>query len=66
MSVTMPMSDDIAELKDQAARCRRLANALTDPDLRESLLELAVEYEAQLRRRKGRGFMLQPPGDEAP
>lgn len=52
-------SEDLAELEEQAARCRRLAGALTDPDLRESLQKLADEYEARLRLRKGAGFMLQ-------
>jgi len=53
------MVDDIAKLDEQIERCRRLAAAMTDEDMRRSLEELAAEYEARLERRKGAGFMLQ-------
>jgi hypothetical protein len=58
------MVDEIARLEEQIERCRRLAGALTDADLRESLKHLADEYEAQLKRkRRGAGFMLQDGAD---
>lgn len=54
------MIEETQRLREQIERCRRLASALTDPDLRESLQQLADEYEARLKRRTGAGFMLQP------
>ena len=54
------MIDETQRLREQIERCRRLAGALTDPDLRESLQQLADEYEARLKDRTGAGFMLQP------
>ena len=45
------------EIEQQIERCRRLASMMTDADLRQSLEELADEYEAQ--RSEGTGsFML--------
>lgn len=51
------MELDEKQLEEQIARCRRLASALTDEEMRKSLQELAAEYEARLHR-KGEGFML--------
>jgi hypothetical protein len=34
-------------LREQAARCRRLARASTDPGVRDRLLDLAEEYTAE-------------------
>jgi hypothetical protein len=34
-------------LRDQAERCRRLANATTDADASRRLLQLAREFEEQ-------------------
>jgi hypothetical protein len=34
-------------LREQAARCRRLARASTDPSVRDGLLNLAEEYTAK-------------------
>lgn len=45
------------EIKERAERCRRLASMITDDDVRQSLRELAEEYEAQLPTGRG-GFML--------
>ena len=55
------MDDEDSQLLVQIARCRRLADAITDVDVRQSLRELADEYEARLKR-KGEGFMLQDRG----
>ena len=38
---------DENEIEQQIERCRRLASMITDVDVRQSLEELAVEYEAQ-------------------
>lgn len=56
---------DEARLQEQIERCRRLADALTDADMRRSLEQLANEYEARLRRKKGAGFLLQDGGEDA-
>ena len=53
------MIDEAERLWEQIERCRRLTGALTDPDLRESLQDLANEYEARLKGRIEAGFMLQ-------
>jgi hypothetical protein len=37
-------------LRQQAERCRRLANATTDGDVARRLLELADEFETEARR----------------
>jgi hypothetical protein len=41
-------------------RCRRLSRSLTDDEMRRALKELAEDYEAQLKRRNGEGFILAP------
>jgi hypothetical protein len=38
---------DSNEIEQQIERCRRLASMITDTDVRQSLEELADEYEAQ-------------------
>ena len=52
-----PLELDDVQLKEQIERCRRLARELTDDEMRQSLEQLAAEYEAKLKRRRG-GFML--------
>ena len=57
------MGSEETELLEQIERCRRLANFLTDEEMRQALEELAEDYEARLKRRKrGNGFMLRDPG----
>jgi hypothetical protein len=51
------MEDERIDLIEQIERCRRLAKSLTDEDMRSALEDLAEDYEAQLKRRRG-GFML--------
>lgn len=53
------MIEEAERLREQIERCRRLAGSMTDPDLRESLQQLADEYEARLKDCTGAGFMLQ-------
>jgi hypothetical protein len=48
-------------IKERAERCRRLASMMTDDDVRQSLQELAREYEAQLPA-EGGSFMLRRRG----
>ena len=55
------MNDEYTHLLLQIARCRRLADEITDQEVCQSLRELADEYEALLKR-KGAGFMLQDRG----
>ena len=45
------------EIEAQVRRCHRLADSLTDEDMRRSLQRLAEEFEAQLPRQNS-GFML--------
>ena len=45
------------EIEQQIERCRRLASMITDADVRQSLEELAAEYEAQ-RPSRPSSFML--------
>ena len=42
-------------LREQAARCRRLARGSTDPGLREGLLKLADEFAARAGAEDNRG-----------
>jgi hypothetical protein len=51
------MEDERIDLIEQIERCRRLAKSLTDEDMRSALEDLAEDYEAQLKRRRG-GLML--------
>lgn len=46
------------DLIDQIERCRRLARFLTDKEMVSALERLANDYESQLKRRNGEGFML--------
>jgi hypothetical protein len=42
----MPMLPETADrLREQAARCRRLAGGMTDFEVRGRLLDLAVEFD---------------------
>lgn len=53
------MEDERVELIEQIERCRRLARSLTDEQMRTALEDLAADYEARLRlRRGGEAFML--------
>jgi hypothetical protein len=52
------MEDERIDLIEQIERCRRLAKSLTDEDMRSALEDLAEDYEAQLKRRRGGSFML--------
>ena len=45
------------EIEAQVRRCHRLADAMTDDDMRRSLQRLAEEFEAQLPPQNS-GFML--------
>jgi hypothetical protein len=46
------------EIEQQIERCRRLASMITDVDVRQSLEELADEYEAQRSDGLPESFML--------
>jgi hypothetical protein len=48
---------DEIQLQEQIARCRRLAEQISDDEVRHSLERLAEEYEAELPRRAD-SFML--------
>ena len=63
MSETVTMDDEDLNIRQQIARCRRIASMMTDEDIRESLEALAAEYESRLPKR-GQGFMLQPRLDD--
>lgn len=52
------MEDVHIDLIEQIERCRRLAMFLTDDQMRNALEDLAEDYEGQLKRRQGAGFML--------
>jgi len=41
------MSDDAAFLREQARRCRRLAQGIPTPDVVETLNQMAVDYDAR-------------------
>lgn len=56
LCATVTMED--VDLQDQIERCRRIASMMTDEEIRQSLQELAAEYESRLPKR-GQGFMLQ-------
>lgn len=52
------MEHERIDLMEQIERCRRLAKLLTDEQMVHALEELADDYESQLKRRNGEGFML--------
>jgi hypothetical protein len=49
---------DQEQIEQQIERCRRLASILTDEEMRQSLHKLAREYEARLKGKGGKPFML--------
>jgi hypothetical protein len=51
---SMQNRTDSAFLLAQAARCRRLADAISESDMRAKLRELAAEYELQANGSKRR------------
>jgi hypothetical protein len=54
------------QLREQAARCRRLARDSTDTNLRDSLLELAGEYAARAAALEGQEIPIRDAGSEDP
>lgn len=56
------MKQDHIDLEEQIERCERLADALTDADMRDALFALAEDYRAELKRRNGKPFMLSGDG----
>jgi len=56
------MEHERIDLIEQIERCKRLASFLTDDQMRDALEDLAADYEAQLRRKNGGGFMLRDRG----
>ena len=51
----MPTAPTNAQmLREQAARCRRLARAVTDPTVSHKLLDLAAEFEDQAATEEAR------------
>jgi len=55
IDVTMPDGRQTAEiLREKAARCRRLAGAITDREVTRRLLELAKEFEEQAATEEAR------------
>jgi hypothetical protein len=45
------MSDNVREnMRDRAARCRRLARSVLDKEGADALIQLAEEIEADIRR----------------
>ena len=55
--MTVSMNDEDLIIRQQIERCRRIASMMTDEELRQSLEQLATEYESRLPKR-GQGFML--------
>ena len=49
--------EDIA-LQEKIERCERLAQWLTDDEMRDALEELAEDYKARLKQRRQKPFML--------
>jgi hypothetical protein len=46
------------DLEEKIEQCERLAQWLTDGEMRNALDELAEDYRSRLRQRKARPFML--------
>jgi hypothetical protein len=44
------MSEDVAFLREQARRCRRLARGVDTPDVVETLKRMAADYEARAEK----------------
>jgi hypothetical protein len=44
------ISDTVANMRDRAARCRRLAKATSDKQVAYTLVHMAEEIEADLQR----------------
>ena len=52
------MEQECIDLTEQIERCRRLAQELTDDEMRHALEQLAEQYEAKLNRPRTGSFML--------
>jgi len=57
------MNQQNIDLKEQIERCERLAQSMTDEEMRRALENLATDYKAQLKRQDRQPFMLH--GEEA-
>lgn len=49
----MQEGTDAAHLREQATKCRRLADCIDDPDAIAALRKLAAEYEANAMKLSG-------------
>jgi hypothetical protein len=50
------MSEDVIKnMRDRAARCRRLARSILDKSTADTLTQMAEEIEADMRRLKNAG-----------
>ena len=58
------MDGENQEIRTRIERCRRIAQYMTDDDIRHSLEDLAEEYEAQLPENE-ENFMLRNKEDGA-
>ena len=52
------MRQEEFDLQEKIERCERIAQSLTDDEMRQALEELAEDYKSQLKRRGDRPFML--------
>ncbi|HEY0412541.1 MAG TPA: hypothetical protein VGD66_05315 [Allosphingosinicella sp.] len=57
--------DDPTSLRSLAGQCRRLAKGVSTGDVRDSLTEMAVEYERQARSAEIREDASKPPRPSA-
>ena len=58
LSSTVTMRQEDIDLQEKIERCERLAQWLTDDEMRQALEELAEDYKARLKRRAEKPFML--------
>ena len=52
------MRQEDIDLQEKIERCERLAQWLTDDEMRDALEELAEDYKARLKQRRQTPFML--------
>jgi hypothetical protein len=60
----MQATADAAFLREQAAKCHRLANSLADPIAIAALREMAKKYEDEAVKAENCSAQMRPPGPE--
>jgi hypothetical protein len=59
----MQKAAEAAHLREQAARCRRLADAIVNPEASAALRKMAADYDQEALKAEGSSDEMPPPNE---